>query len=157
MKFHMVQHIPEFIERYGHPQNFDAATFETMHKFSVKGMFRLTNKSMEAPSQMLRHLATIETCDNICEKFEKRQKFSRNIMNVEHDDLVDNPEEDILTEPTIGSDNEDEEMRADDDNDHDALAEPFVKQSRITQEQLLDDVLSITGLTRIEEVRNFLN
>jgi hypothetical protein len=52
--------------------NYDTGAFETAHRFNVKAIFKLTNKSQDAAHQMLGHLSCIETCNVLNYLFDKQ-------------------------------------------------------------------------------------
>ncbi len=146
LKFHMLSHIPGLIEMFGDPMSFDTATFESAHKFNVKLMFKLTNKSRDAASQMIKHLAAVETCNVICEKFLRQSQDS------DHDD-EDQKQYYALEEKEV--DDEDDEKKDMDHQDGSFIDynRPFVVGcTKTDQKQILNDIKYVTGVVRSEEV-----
>ena len=55
VKFHLLNHYPDFIRRYGSPANWDTDHFESGHKVFVKELYRRSAKRVEhIDLQMLR-------------------------------------------------------------------------------------------------------
>ena len=56
VKFHLMQHIPDFIRSYGSPQNYNSETFEQAHKHFAKAPYARTNRHMDHAVHMKNRL-----------------------------------------------------------------------------------------------------
>lgn len=147
LKFHMVSHIPDFIQTFGHPMNYDTGSFESAHRFNVKGIFKLTNKSQDAATQMLRHLSCIETSNVLSYVYDKQIGAAsadsvddeRTEMDLAQDYTDDVDDDEKLTQEICGF-----EQRA---------FIQVIPSSAETQNELLEDLLKITGVKEKRDVR----
>jgi len=157
MKFHLVAHIPEFIKSFGHPMNYDTGSFESAHRFNVKGIFRLTNKSQDAAYQMLRHLSNIETCNVLSYLYDKQINAVSSVSDGEIDG-VDDIEMEIARE-LVHDVNGDEE-KSDDEDDNQIIdgcdeQRAFIVTTLATRDKaddVMKQLLAISGVQKHSEV-----
>lgn len=135
--------------------NYDTGTFESAHKWNVKGIFKLTNKSQDAAAQMLKHLSTIETCNVLRFLYDKQNGVYSSYMPLNTDD--DGFETEIARDILRGDDCDPES----DDSDHDEKHEfenrgfvvtPATQLSSTVQSEILKDLIETTGVRDDKEV-----
>lgn len=163
LKFHLLAHIPEFIKSFGHPMNYDTGTFESAHKWNVKGIFKLTNKSQDAASQMMRHLSTIETCNVLSFLYDRQ-----NGLHTSHSEFDCENNDDFETELTrdmslFGDDQDDGSENEDNDDSNEKhgseedrcfVVIPVCSNPRKStiMDDILRDLTEISGLRDEKEV-----
>lgn len=137
--------------------NYDTGAFESAHKFNVKGIFRLTNKSQDAANQMLRHLANIETCNVVSYVYDKTTGSKTTTIET-------NPNTNIEIEMERAMHVRDEEDKSEHDETekdssiiHEARAFVVIPKIKsraleVEQDDLLQDLLRVTGVAQRTEV-----